>query len=47
MEIHIYDDDHVEAFVTNVMSYPRLRLNEERADQSEYPKCPHDKKPEK
>ncbi|WP_211841843.1 DUF3304 domain-containing protein [Massilia eburnea] len=46
MEVHIYPDDHVETFITNTLSAPRLKLNKERSDKSEYPRCPNDQKPE-
>ena len=44
-EVHIYPDGHVEAAITEHDSYPRLKLNEDREDRSDYPRCPNDKKP--
>lgn len=46
MEIHIYADNHVEAFVTREMSEPRLKLDANRDNKAEYPRCPNDQRPE-
>jgi len=45
MEVHIYPDDHVEAVVTSAMSAPRVKLQEDRDLDPEYPRCPNDQKP--
>nr|WP_308612966.1 DUF3304 domain-containing protein [Massilia eburnea] len=45
MEIHIYPDDRVEAIVTDAISEPRLKLNKEREDRTEYSRCQNDKEP--
>ncbi|WP_374582014.1 DUF3304 domain-containing protein [Pseudoduganella sp.] len=46
LEVHIFPDEHVEAFVTSKLSKPRLLLKKDRANDSEYPRCPNDKEPE-
>jgi len=46
MEIHFYPDGSVRAAVTGTESKPRLLLSKEREDNSKYPRCPNDKKPE-
>lgn len=45
-EVHFYPDGHVEAAITEEMSWPRLKLHESREDRSDYPDCPGGKKPE-
>lgn len=46
-EVHFYPDGHMEAFITESFSDPRLVLSETRKDNSKFPRCPNDKKPEK
>ncbi|MEC5163993.1 MULTISPECIES: DUF3304 domain-containing protein [unclassified Janthinobacterium] len=46
-EVHIYQDGHVEAAITEEPSEPRLKLNMSREDTSPYPDCPAGKKPKK
>ncbi|WP_312515183.1 DUF3304 domain-containing protein [Massilia sp.] len=45
MEVHFYPDDSVQVVVTKELSAPRLSLSKERNDQSDFPRCPNDKKP--
>lgn len=45
LEVHFYPDGTVQAAVTNTASMPRMILDEERSDRSEFPRCPNDKKP--
>jgi hypothetical protein len=44
-EVHIYPDGHVEAAITEHESRARLVLSKEREDNSDFPRCPNDKKP--
>lgn len=45
-EVHFYPDGHVEAAITDEVSWPRLKLSKSRADRNDYPDCPGGKKPE-
>lgn len=44
-EVHIYPDGHAEAAITEHESRARLALSKEREDNSAFPRCPNDKKP--
>lgn len=44
-EVHFYPDGHVEAAITERASSPRLVYSKDRADRSDFPRCPGDKKP--
>ncbi|MDB5935227.1 MAG: hypothetical protein JWQ01_2571 [Massilia sp.] len=44
-EVHFYPDGHVEAAITARASAPRVVSSEDRADRSEYQRCPGDKEP--
>lgn len=44
-EVHIYPDGHAEAAITEHESRARLVLSKEREDNSAFPRCPNDKKP--
>lgn len=44
-EVHFYPDGHVEAAITEQSSEPRLKLKEDREDNTSYPRCPNDQKP--
>jgi hypothetical protein len=46
LEIHFYPDGSVRAELTAELSLPRLSLDGKRADKSNFPRCPDDKKPE-
>lgn len=46
-EVHFYPDGHVEAAITERASSPRLVYSEERADRSDFPRCPNDKEPKR
>jgi len=46
MEVHFYPDGSVRAAVTGSESKPRLSLSKEREDNSKYPRCANDKKPD-
>lgn len=45
LEVHIYPDDKVEAYVTSEISTPRVNLDKSRAIDGDFPRCPNDKKP--
>ena len=45
MEVHFYPDGTVQVAVTDSASLPRLALNEDRNDKTEYLRCPNDKEP--
>jgi hypothetical protein len=45
LEVHFYPDGRVEAAIMDRASSPRLKLNEEREDNSDFPRCPRDKEP--
>jgi hypothetical protein len=44
-EVHFYPDGHVEAAITDSPSSPRLVYSKDRADRSDFPRCPNDKEP--
>lgn len=44
-EVHFYPDGHVEAAITDVESRSRLRLEQNRENNSKFPRCPHDQQP--
>ena len=46
LEIHFYPDGSVRAELTAELSLPRLLLDGKRAEKSNFPRCPDDKKPE-
>ena len=46
LEVHFYEDGHVEAAMTEIPSPPRLRLDDKRAAIEPYKQCPDDKRPE-
>ena len=46
LEVHFYEDGHVEAAMTTTPSPPRLRLDEKRANKEPYKQCPEDRRPE-
>jgi hypothetical protein len=46
LEVHFYPDGSVRAELTGKLSLPRLLLDGKRADKSNFPRCPDDKKPE-
>jgi hypothetical protein len=46
LESHFYPDGSVVVLLTDEMSLPRLSLSESRSEQSKFPKCKNDKKPE-
>jgi hypothetical protein len=45
LEVHFYQDGHLEAAITEEESVPRLKLPKEREDKSPYRKCPNDERP--
>jgi hypothetical protein len=45
LEVHFYPDGHVESAITESISSPRLVYSKERADRSDFPRCPHDQEP--
>jgi hypothetical protein len=47
MEVHFYPDGSVKAAVTGSASPPRILLRKAREDNSTYPRCPGDRKPER
>jgi hypothetical protein len=47
MEIHFYPDGKVEAAITNHFSQPRLQLDPNRPDRSQFPRCKNDEKPKR
>lgn len=44
-EVHFYPDGHVEAAISASESSPRLVFSKNRADRSDFPRCPGDKEP--
>ena len=46
LEIHFYPDGSVLAELTATLSSPRVLLDGDRPDKSNFPRCPNDKKPE-
>lgn len=44
-EVHFFPDGHVEGAITDRTSPPRLVYSKERADRSDFPRCPGDKEP--
>jgi hypothetical protein len=46
LESHFYPNGSVQVKLTEHMSLPRMSLNEKRPDQSQFPRCKDDKKPE-
>jgi hypothetical protein len=44
-EVHFYPDGHIEAAITREKSFPRVKLDENRLNESEYPRCPNGKEP--
>lgn len=46
LESHFYPDGSVQLQLTEHLSLPRLSLDEKRPDQSKFPRCKNDKKPE-
>lgn len=44
-EVHFYPDGHVEGAITDRTSPPRLVYSKDRADRSDFPRCPGDKEP--
>jgi hypothetical protein len=44
-EVHFYPDGRVEASLTASASEPRLLYSEDRADKSEFQRCPGDREP--
>jgi hypothetical protein len=46
LEVHFYPDGKVRAELTAELSLPRLSLEGKRPDQSRFPRCRDDKKPE-
>lgn len=46
IETHFYPDGGVKVFSTHFFSGPRLKLDPKRGDQSSFPKCKDDEKPE-
>lgn len=45
MEVHIYPNDKVEAYVTSEISLPRVKLEKSREVKDDFPRCANDKKP--
>jgi hypothetical protein len=45
LEVHFYPDGHVESAITDTVSAPRLVYSKERADRSDFPRCPNDQEP--
>lgn len=45
MEIHIYPNNKVEAYVTSEFSRPRMKLEDNRGHDADFPRCQNDKKP--
>jgi hypothetical protein len=45
LEVHFYPDGHVESAITDNKSPPRLVYSKERADRSDFPRCPHEQEP--
>jgi hypothetical protein len=44
-EVHFYPDGHIEAAITKEYSRPRIKLDKNRPNKSEYPRCPNGKEP--
>jgi hypothetical protein len=46
LETHFYPDGSVQVQITEEISLPRLKLNEDRGEKLNFPKCSNDQKPE-